>query len=267
MDDDELTTGKDYLVKIATKTIPGIIKNIRYRIEVNTGEHITVGHLRKNEIAVCDIVLQGEIVIDAFLKHRGLGEMLLIDRVSNMTSACGVVENPDVGRERDEKSAFASEGIRVGSDIFREFYYDPVSMTVFDLKPSGRTYTVGDEIPVEGDSYCYPNDFDILALDGGACISIRKRRVAGIKPLVEYTCEGIPAVDHRGFALKTTDKNSAKQFKKELENSAKGMDESFLNKWADFGIYRRIVFRDRLNYERRTDKQNEGNIAGGAALS
>jgi sulfate adenylyltransferase subunit 1 len=267
MDDEELTTGKDYLVKIATKTIPGIIKNIRYRIDVNTGEHITVGHLRKNEIAVCDIVLQEEIVIDAFLKHRVLGEMLLIDRVSNMTSACGVVENPDVDRERDEKSAFASEDIRVGSDIFREFYYDPVSMTVFDLKPSGRTYTVGDKIPVEGDSYCYPDDFDILALDGGACISIRKRRVAGIKPLAEYTCEGIPAVDHRGFALKITDKNSAKQFKKELENSAKEMDESFLNKWADFGTYRRIVFRDRLNYERRTDKQNERNIAGGAALS
>jgi sulfate adenylyltransferase subunit 1 len=173
--------------------------------------------------------------------------MLLIDRVTNMTSACGVVENPDAGRERIEKSAFASEGIRVGSDIFREYYYDPVSMTVFDLRPSGRTYTVGDEIPAEGDSYRYPDDFDILAMEAGVCISIRERRVAEIKPIEEYTCEGIPAVDHRGFALKITDKNSAKQFKKELENSAEGMDENFLNKWADFGTYRRIVFRDRLN--------------------
>ena len=67
MDDQELTVGKDYLVKIGTETIPGILKNIQYKIDVNTGEYIPVGRLRKNEIAVCDLVLQEEIVLDAFL--------------------------------------------------------------------------------------------------------------------------------------------------------------------------------------------------------
>ena len=55
MDDEELTVGKDYLVKIGTRTIPGILKNIQYKIDVNTGEFIPVGRLRKNEIAVCDL--------------------------------------------------------------------------------------------------------------------------------------------------------------------------------------------------------------------
>ena len=66
MDDQELTVGKDYLVKIGTEAIPGILKNIEYKIDVNTGEYIPVGRLRKNEIAVCDLVLQEEIVLDAF---------------------------------------------------------------------------------------------------------------------------------------------------------------------------------------------------------
>ena len=40
MDDEPLTVGKDYLVKIGTKTIAGIVAGIDYAIDVNTGEHI-----------------------------------------------------------------------------------------------------------------------------------------------------------------------------------------------------------------------------------
>lgn len=109
MDDEELTVGKDYLVKLGTRTIPGILKNIQYKIDVNTGEFIPVGRLRKNEIAVCDLVLQEEIVIDAFAKHKTLGELILIDRISNMTSACGVVENPTLDETKDLKCALPTE--------------------------------------------------------------------------------------------------------------------------------------------------------------
>ena len=87
MDDQELTVGKDYLVKIGTETIPGILKNIQYKIDVNTGEYIPVGRLRKNEIAVCDLVLQEEIVLGAFLWHKTLGEMMMMDRMTKMSSA------------------------------------------------------------------------------------------------------------------------------------------------------------------------------------
>ena len=88
--------GNDYLVKLGTKQIPGILKNIQYKIDVNTGEFIPAGQLKKNEIAVCDLDLQEPVVIDEFKKHKTLGELILIDRISNMTSACGVVEDAAV---------------------------------------------------------------------------------------------------------------------------------------------------------------------------
>ena len=122
MDDEELTVGKDYLVKLGTRTIPGILKNIQYKIDVNTGEFIPVGRLHKNEIAVCDLVLQEEIVIDAFAKHKTLGELILIDRISNMTSACGVVENPTLDETKDLKCAFAHGNLKANGDIFEEYY-------------------------------------------------------------------------------------------------------------------------------------------------
>lgn len=92
MDDDELTNGKNFFFKLGTKTIPGFVSEIEYAIDVNTGEQKRVDTLSKNEIAVCRISLADKIVVDEFKKHKTLGEFILIDRVTNMTSACGVVE-------------------------------------------------------------------------------------------------------------------------------------------------------------------------------
>ena len=91
MDDEKLELGKNFFVKLGTKLIPGVVTDIRYAVDVNTGEKREVTSLNKNEIAVCELKLADSIVIDVFKKHRTLGELILIDRVSNMTSACGVV--------------------------------------------------------------------------------------------------------------------------------------------------------------------------------
>lgn len=96
MDDDELISGKNFFFKLGTKTIPGSVTEIEYAIDVNTGEKKSVKTLSKNEIAVCRISLADKIVIDEFNRHKTLGEFILIDRVTNMTSACGVVEAVNV---------------------------------------------------------------------------------------------------------------------------------------------------------------------------
>lgn len=93
MDDQELMQGKNFLLKIGTKLIPASIMDIKYRIDVNTGEHIAASKLYKNELAVCDITTADEIAYDTFQNHRGVGSFILIDRITNMTSACGVVEH------------------------------------------------------------------------------------------------------------------------------------------------------------------------------
>ena len=93
MDDSELTQGKNFLVKIGTKLISAAVMDIKYRIDIHTGEHLAATRLYKNEIAVCDIAAAEEIVYDTFQKHKGAGSFILIDRVTNMTSACGVVEH------------------------------------------------------------------------------------------------------------------------------------------------------------------------------
>ena len=244
MDDQELTVGKDYLVKIGTETIPGILKNIQYKIDVNTGEYIPVGRLRKNEIAVCDLVLQEEIVLDAFLSHKTLGELILIDRITNMTSACGVVENPALDESKDVKCAFVSGNLKANGDIFEEFYYDLESMTVFKVQPSGKTYTIGDEIPVEGESYRYPDSFDVVVLRDQVAVQVRDRKITVIQPLADYTYNDVPVINGRGFAVHVSSQTDLDVFKAELASEGNSISETFFNKWVDFETYRKIVFKD-----------------------
>ncbi len=94
MDDSRLVAGKGYYLKIGTRMVPAIVMNIKSKIDVNEGTHVAVDRIYKNEIAICDISCQDQIVYDLFEHHKELGGFILIDRVTHMTSACGVVEHP-----------------------------------------------------------------------------------------------------------------------------------------------------------------------------
>ncbi|MCR5698960.1 MAG: sulfate adenylyltransferase subunit CysN [Treponemataceae bacterium] len=91
MDDSKLETGKNFFIKLGTKQLPAIVSSIKYAIDVNSGEHKAVTTLSKNEIAVVDISFSDVIIADEFKNHKVQGELILIDRITNMTSACGVV--------------------------------------------------------------------------------------------------------------------------------------------------------------------------------
>ena len=105
MDDDKLESGKNYFVKLGTRLVPGIVSKILYSIDVNTGEQKPADSLGKNEIAECEITFVDRVVADEFKNHKTLGELILIDRVTNMTSACGVVtEVKEDGQEAGKKA-------------------------------------------------------------------------------------------------------------------------------------------------------------------
>ena len=246
MDDGELLPGKEYFVKIGTKEIPGIVTNIQYKIDVNTGEYIPANNLRKNEIAVCDVILQEEIVLDEFDDHKALGELILIDRITNMTSACGVIKNSEVDEETDLKCVFAHGKLKANGDIFEEFYYNMESMTVTKIKPSGKSYTIGDEIPVEGETYQYPDYFDVIVFRDKVAVQIRDRKVSAILPIEEYEYKGLPLINGRGFKILVDSKEKADKLFAELKEQGYKPGSEFFNRWLQFEAYRKIVFRDSI---------------------
>ena len=243
MDDEELAIGKDYLVKLGTKTIPGILTHIQYAIDVNTGEHVTKDSLHKNEIAVCELLLTEGIVVDLFAKHKTLGELILIDRVTNMTSACGVVE---VVAEKvtngTEKASFRLNDLTARGDIFEEFYYDTSSLNVLKYQPVNRTYTIGDEIPVSGESYQYPDSFDIIVLRDQVAVRVRNKKITAILPAADYVYDHVPVINGRGFAVLADSNEQVQQFLQEYAATNEADQTAFFAKWVRFDTYRKVIF-------------------------
>lgn len=243
MDDKQLEIGRDYLVKLGTKTMPGVVTKIKYAVDVNSGEHIATETLQKNGIAVCEILLSEPIAADVFESHRTLGELILIDRVSNMTSACGVVEKLDEkGGQFTGKASFKAGDLEARGDVFEEFYYDVESLSVLKYNTVGRTYTIGDEIPSEGKSYSYPDNFDIIVLRDNVAIKIRDKKVAEIIPESKYEYDDVPVINGRGFEIKIKSNDDLKKFFDEYSQVDDETKKEFFSKWMNFDTYRKVSF-------------------------
>lgn len=244
MDDEDLVIGKDYLVKLGTKTIPGILTGIDYAVDVNTGEHIRTDKLSKNGIALCDILLTDAIAADKFKSHKTLGELILIDRVTNMTSACGVVEElSERGGTSADKASFVYGDLTARGDIFEEFYYDTSSLNVLKYQPVKTAYTVGDEIPVSGESYTYPDSFDIIVLRDSVAVKVRDRKITEILPASEYSYSGVPVINGRGFGVNASSDSEVKQFLKEYAETDEKDQSGFFEKWVRFDKYRKVIVK------------------------
>ena len=245
MDDEQLTAGKDYLVKLGTKTISGIVSEIKYAVDVNTGEHISADSLTKNGIAVCTILLAEPIAVDLFSKHKTLGELILIDRVSNMTSACGVVDSVEEKADDAKKASFVLGSLEARGDIFEELFYDTSSLNVLKYQPVKETYTKGDTIPVEGESYKYPDSFDIIVLRDSVAVKVRDRKITDIVLTSEYSYGGVPVVNGRGFEVLADSNEKIQQFLSEYSNLKSINDADFFAKWVKFDTYRKIAIQNR----------------------
>lgn len=245
MDDEQLTAGKDYLVKLGTKTISGIVSEIKYAVDVNTGEHIPADSLTKNGIAVCTILLAEPIAVDLFSKHKTLGELILIDRVSNMTSACGVVDSVEEKADDAKKASFVLGSLEARGDIFEEFFYNTSSLNVLKYQPVKETYTKGDTIPVEGESYKYPDSFDIIVLRDSVAVKVRDHKITDIVPTSEYSYGGVPVVNGRGFEVLADSNEKIQQFLSEYSNLKSINDADFFAKWVKFDTYRKIAIQNR----------------------
>lgn len=242
MDDSPLTEGKEYFIKVGTQLITGTVRAIRYKTDVNTGEQLTAFQLKKNEIAYCDITLDENIPIDTFDKHKTLGEVLLIDRITNMTSACGVVEAVVHDTNAGRTVQFKSGDKVISTHLFETVYIQLESGLIGSYNPEGVRFQIGDSIPLSGEGYHYPEDFDILSLKDKVVIRIRNGIFANILPFEQYQTSGLPITDERGNAICVPSQEELEQFITAYDVHT-AQNEKQLNHWLYFETFRRIVFR------------------------
>ncbi|WP_299256964.1 sulfate adenylyltransferase subunit CysN [uncultured Kushneria sp.] len=91
MNERELTSGRGYDFKLATRDVSGQISAIEYSIDVNTLEHHDAERLALNEIGRCQVTLTQPVPVDAYDTSPGTGSFIVIDRLTNLTVGAGMI--------------------------------------------------------------------------------------------------------------------------------------------------------------------------------
>jgi bifunctional enzyme CysN/CysC len=91
MAEEPLLRGRSYLLKIGSKTVPATVAPVRYKVNVNTLEHLAAEKLELNEIGVCELELDQPVCFDPYTDNRDTGGFILIDRLTNHTVGAGML--------------------------------------------------------------------------------------------------------------------------------------------------------------------------------
>jgi len=91
MSDEPMLPGRPYWVKIGTKQVSATITEPKYKVNVNTLEHLAAKKLELNEIGICNLSLDQAIAFDPYLQCRETGSFILIDRLTNATVGAGML--------------------------------------------------------------------------------------------------------------------------------------------------------------------------------
>jgi sulfate adenylyltransferase subunit 1 len=91
MDEQPLVSSKHFYLKHTTNTVRAKVSEIYYRVDINTAEHIPANTLSLNEIAKVCITTAEPIFCDPYTENRQTGAFIVIDPITNFTSAVGMV--------------------------------------------------------------------------------------------------------------------------------------------------------------------------------
>ena len=100
MAEDPMLRGRSYVMQVGTSTVAATISPLKYKLDIDSLEHLAAEQLELNEIGVCELELDQPIAFDSYAENRDMGGFVLIDRITNQTLAAGML-NFELRRSRN----------------------------------------------------------------------------------------------------------------------------------------------------------------------
>lgn len=238
---DSLKIGKIYKLKLATNEVEAKIEKIIRTIDASTLEsQEKSAELKKNDVGEVILKLKRNIAFDKFAEFQSTGRFVLIDEFD--VAGGGIILS-------DEKSEIIGTAFEIyekiiAAEIFDEFYYDVEKREITHVSETKNAiYKIGDEIPVKGFSFDYPDDFDIILLKDWFFIKIRNKKFDFSGNLENYQFGGSPLVNSRGFGIIAKNDVDVQNLLNEYKTIENAKDlANFSNKYFFLNQYRTLKF-------------------------
>ena len=149
MDEEKMDMEKSFFLKQTTNMSRTRIDSIKYKVDVNTMDHLSVenGKLKKedvplqlNQIAHVVLTSSKELFFDPYTENKATGAFILIDPITNNTSAAGMiiskVEDKDMHTTM-EMPVLDLPRLGIGPE-----HYEAIETAVKDLGRQGYTIEI-----------------------------------------------------------------------------------------------------------------------------
>lgn len=144
MTEKPMLPGTQYDFKHANRNVSGYISSLKYKIDVNNLEEELTPSLQLNEIGCCEISLDQEIYFDSYKTNSGTGAFIIVDRLSDVTIAAGMIVDAKKDKKKKRVQNKKSHHQDSVSHVTREeraarYGQKPVTVLFIGLSGSGKT--------------------------------------------------------------------------------------------------------------------------------
>ena len=157
MDEEKLKIDSAYYINLGTVSTLCYIRKVNYKIDIDTEEKIIdFEKVCKNEIINCDLEVLEKIAVSEFKHNKSLGSLILINRLTHVTSSCATVN-----KILENKNLFY-QSISISSEERKKtLCQNPITVWFTGLSCSGKS-TIANEL----DKILNLNGFHTMLLDG-----------------------------------------------------------------------------------------------------
>jgi sulfate adenylyltransferase subunit 1 len=93
LDEKPLISGNKYLLQHNSRLVRAVVKNVEYKLDVNSlQQQPVIGNIKLNEVVKATIKTASPLVFDSFEKSGANGSAVLIDETSNTTVAAVLIQ-------------------------------------------------------------------------------------------------------------------------------------------------------------------------------
>ncbi len=135
MDEEKMDTEKSFYLKQTTNTSRCRVDHIKFKVDVNTLERSATEALELNEIGRAVITTSKELFFDPYKDNKPTGSFILIDPITNNTSAVGMIIAPVEERDlhvQDSLPTLDLPALGIGPE-----HYDAIDRAVQALSRQG----------------------------------------------------------------------------------------------------------------------------------
>ncbi|PKR55530.1 sulfate adenylyltransferase subunit CysN [Thalassospira marina] len=93
MHEDQMLPGRPYLIKMGGQISGAQISTLKYKVNVNTLEHMAGKTLELNEVGIANIAADRALAFDPYDDNRHTGRFIIIDRYTNATVGAGMINH------------------------------------------------------------------------------------------------------------------------------------------------------------------------------